>query len=293
MACAMVGVAAQAASAAPVQWAVGDGGNGHWYEVIVVPGGISWPDAQAAAAAQGGYLATLPSEEENLFVFNLMVATPNAWVREAEWAQGAWLGGYQDRTASDYSEPSGGWRWLTGEPWGYTNWLQQPHSQPDNDMWNQYGEDYLCFFGFLVMTPTWNDHRGLAPDPQYYPQLAPSYAVEYDHYPATIDIDPDTLNLKSAGQWITCYIELAGNDEVADIVVSTVRLNGVVAAAQPTQIGDYDSDGSADLMVKFDRSALQLEVGDAVPMTVTGQLIGGGSFEGSDTIRVISPGKGK
>ena len=31
-----------------------------------------------------------------------------------------WLGGYQDTSTPDYREPGGGWRWVTGEPWGYT-----------------------------------------------------------------------------------------------------------------------------------------------------------------------------
>jgi hypothetical protein len=117
--------------------------------------------------------------------------------------------------------------------------------------------------------------------------LAPLLAV------ATINIEPDTLSLKNAGKWITCHIELGEEYDVADIDVSTVRLNGQVAAeSQPTAIGDYDDDGVADLMVKFDRSAVQkiLEVGDAVEVTVTGQLTDGTPFEGSDTIRVISQG---
>lgn len=33
-----------------------------------------------------------------------------------------WIGMYQDLSAGDYSEPGGGWRWVTGEPIAYTNW---------------------------------------------------------------------------------------------------------------------------------------------------------------------------
>lgn len=106
---------------------------------------------------------------------------------------------------------------------------------------------------------------------------------------ATIDIDPDTLNLKSKGKWVTTYIELLEEYDVADIDVSTIMLNDQVQAEMtPTEIGDYDDDGIADLMVKFDRSAVQgiLEVGEEVEITVTGELTDG-TFEGSDTIRVI------
>ncbi len=110
---------------------------------------------------------------------------------------------------------------------------------------------------------------------------------------AAIDIDPDTLNLNSKGKWITCYIELPGDYDVEDIDVSTIKLNDQVPAqSRPTGIGDCDGDGIAELMVKFDRSAVQeiLEAGDEVEITVTGELEDDTKFEGSDTIRVIDKG---
>jgi len=287
-ACVVLAAASQVALAQRVHWPV----NGHWYEVVVVPGGISWLDAQAAALDKGGYLATLTSAEENDHVFSLSVAALGAWIVDVDGYQmnGPWLGGYQDRTADDYSETSGGWRWVTGEPWGYTSWLP---GQPDNVA----EEDYLLFWGYSgqELTASWNDARG--PASPHGPQLAPSFAVEYSTVAATIDVDPATLNLKTAGKWITCYIELGDGYNVSDIVLGTVQLNGqVFAEPQPTQIGDYDADGVADLMVKFSRAAVQeiLAVGDAVQITVTGELtVGIVQFEGSDTIRVIAPGGGR
>ena len=112
---------------------------------------------------------------------------------------------------------------------------------------------------------------------------------------ATTDIDPDTLNLKSKGKWVTAYIELPDDYDVNNIDVSTVMLEDQVQAeVRPTEIGDYDNDGIADLMVKFDRQELisLLEVGDA-ELKVAGELYDGTPFEGSDTIRVIDKGKGK
>jgi hypothetical protein len=108
--------------------------------------------------------------------------------------------------------------------------------------------------------------------------------------PPRVDIDPNTLNLKSKGKWITCYIELPVGLDVADIDVDTIILNGQVPAqAHPMEIGDYDLDGVADLMVKFDKDAVQatVEVGDEVLIIVTGELSDGTVFEGHDTIRVI------
>lgn len=114
---------------------------------------------------------------------------------------------------------------------------------------------------------------------------------------ATVDFDPDTLNLKGKGKWITVYIELPEGYDVYDININTVVLNGEVPAESDPKygfvrdpagrIGDYDDDGTPDCMVKFDRSAVQgiLGVGDAVEITVTGQ-VAGTPFEGSDIIRV-------
>jgi hypothetical protein len=93
---------------------------------------------------------------------------------------------------------------------------------------------------------------------------------------ATIDIGPDTLNLKSKGKWITAYIELPEGYDVADIDATTVLLNDTVPAVTDPKydfvsdpgeyITDNDDDGILERMVKFDRSAVQtiLEVGDEV-----------------------------
>jgi hypothetical protein len=127
------------AHAGPTHW----NGNGHWYEAVLAPSGnISWTDAQAAASKAGGYLATITSAAENAFVFGL-VANDNAFWPDGTW-HGPWLGGYQDRHAPGYSEPAGGWRWVTGEPWSYANWSA---GEP-NDNFNfgfPLGEDRVQF----------------------------------------------------------------------------------------------------------------------------------------------------
>ena len=106
---------------------------------------------------------------------------------------------------------------------------------------------------------------------------------------ATIDFDPDTLNLKSKGKFVTVYIELPPGHDVGQISVSSIRLNGTIPAlGKPTKIGDYDSDGIPDLMVKFNRAAVQdaLTVGEEVEVTITGEVTGI-LFEGSDTIITV------
>jgi hypothetical protein len=118
--------------------------------------------------------------------------------------------------------------------------------------------------------------------------------------PATIDIDPDTLNLKSKGKWITARIELPEGYDVAEIDGATVMLEGAIAAhmgkegwakpeANESNIMDEDGDGELERMVKFDRAAvidfLKLVPHSQVTLTVTGE-VAGLTFEGTDTIRV-------
>lgn len=118
---------------------------------------------------------------------------------------------------------------------------------------------------------------------------------------ATIDIDPDTLNLKSNGRWITCYIELPGGYDVRDIDASTILLeDGLPPILDPkygfvksedSYIMDHDNDTILERMVKFDRSEVEDMLSPGTyNLKVTGELVDGTMFEGySDEIRVIEP----
>ncbi len=123
-----------------------------------------------------------------------------------------------------------------------------------------------------------------------------------EEIPATVDIDPDSLNLRSRGRWITAYIELPEGYDVNDINVSTILLNDTVPAElHPTEVGDYDDDGIPDLMVKFDRDEVisyiqsNLNTRERVctaTLTITGKLYDGTPFQGRDSIRVLISRKG-
>lgn len=118
------------------------------------------------------------------------------------------------------------------------------------------------------------------------------YIIEKTPLPANIDINPDNLNLRSKGRWITCYIEFPEGFDVNEVDVSTILLEDMIQAqSRPITVEDYDSDSIPELMVKFDRSEVEeLLSPGTYNLKITGELKDGSLFEGySDTIRVIAP----
>ena len=144
------------AAAEKVEWKKADGGNGHSYEAVAVPEGISFVDAQLAAEEKGGHLATIASKEENEFVFKV-VDDEKYWSAQGTNGFGPWLGGYQDGEATD---PKKDWKWVTDEDWKYDDWSPgagEPNDGGDNT--EDHGEDYAHFFcfGSAGREAKWND----------------------------------------------------------------------------------------------------------------------------------------
>jgi signal peptidase len=104
-----------------------------------------------------------------------------------------------------------------------------------------------------------------------------------------IDIDPDTLNLKSQGTWISVYanITLSEPYKASDVDVNTILLEGKI----PADWGDVQEDYI--FMAKFNRTSVieyliskGYKGGDLVTLKVNGQFTDGVHFQGSDTIRL-------
>jgi len=122
-----------------------------------------------------------------------------------------------------------------------------------------------------------------------------------------VDIDPNTLNLRSKGKWITAYIQLPEGYSATDIDASTILLNGTISPVLDPTYGfvtnpsgylvDYNNDGILERMVKFDRATVEswiyhtqgITYGN-VALTLTGKLFDGTRFEGTDIIFVNYPG---
>lgn len=129
-------------------------GNGHHYEFVSAT--VSWSQARADAEAASflgaqGHLATISDAAENAFVFSV---APN----------GGWLGGFQDTSSPSYSEPLGGWTWVTGEPFSYSQWA---NNEPNNAGVNQ---NYMELWDI----GDWNDANDVSSS------TTPGYIVEYD-----------------------------------------------------------------------------------------------------------------
>jgi tetratricopeptide (TPR) repeat protein len=113
--------------------------NQHLY--LYVNSDKTWHEARDYCALQGGYLATIQDSAENNYVSSLL-------------AGDTWLG------ATDELE-EGIWVWVSGEPWGYTNW-DLDTKQPDNDQGQEHYLEFKKVRSSLssVKPSDWNDKPG-------------------------------------------------------------------------------------------------------------------------------------
>ena len=151
----------QVSPAELVRWSAAEGGNDHFYQVVLFDEPISWTDANSLARELGGHLVTITSQAEDEFVFRL-IDDAKYWYPGLN-LRGPWIGAYQPEGAP---EPDGNCRWVTGEPFEYTSW---DVGQPNNSSGL---EHYAAFGNQPRRVLTWNDLR------DDYPEMI-SFVVEF------------------------------------------------------------------------------------------------------------------
>jgi formylglycine-generating enzyme required for sulfatase activity len=207
-------VTALAQTSAPIEWKVSDGGNGHWYKLVIAPNTVSWSDADAAAALLSAHLATLTSANENAFVF-AVANQPGAWGSVwPDYSAGPWLGAFRDSGTS-------AWRWVTGETWSWTNWL--PPNPDGPGFWN---ENRLSFA--TNYSSQWNDFNESGSQPCC---KVVSYVLEFD-----ADCNGD--GIVDYGQILSGELVDDNNNNVPDICESQTWATVLEYVPNPAVVTD-------------------------------------------------------
>ncbi|UCE74214.1 MAG: hypothetical protein JSV56_00535 [Methanomassiliicoccales archaeon] len=102
--------------------------------------------------------------------------------------------------------------------------------------------------------------------------------------PVDFKIQPESLNLKSKGKWITCNVKTAEDYRASDIIIGTVLLEDYLPA-------DWSNLNGDTAMIKFDRSDFEdMLLPGTYTLKVTGEMMDGTLFECyTNEIKVIEP----
>jgi len=113
-----------------------------------------------------------------------------------------------------------------------------------------------------------------------------AYEYTLEQISASVDIDPDTLNLCNVNGMVTAYVTLPPGYDLTEVIVPMVFMNDALPALRADIQGDT-------LMLHFPRDAVVAYLGDngiqSAELTITGEVAGIARFTGSDVIRVIEP----
>ncbi len=227
--------------------------GGHRYEVF--EDFVSWHDAVAFCEDIDAHLVTIGSAEENEFVFGLNSFT--------------WLGATDELV-------EGNWRWVTDEPFSYTNWA--PGEPNNTDGFPPHGPEHYLTYAF-PQDGRWND----VPVHSTLPFICESEELQAD-----LDIKPgsDTnpVNLKSTG--LIPVAILTTEDFDATTVAPISAAFGPAGANEAHGRGhfsDVDGDGDVDFMLHFRTQETGIQPGDT-EACLTAQTFEGQAIVGCDVI---------
>ena len=122
----------------------------HYYKFVA--GSPTWDDArtQAAATNIAGFsaqLASLATAGESAFVINYLNTLPI----QASGRPYIWFGLYQNVNSAKFSEPTGGWEWLSGELFDDSVWGD---GEPNNA--TIYGPENCAAMNWYLGSPLYN-----------------------------------------------------------------------------------------------------------------------------------------
>jgi gliding motility-associated-like protein len=130
---------------------------------------LSFADADWAGAIDTSYqlgarLAVLNTLQKDTLVSNMLKRWAAGNIYPLRPTHGsAWIGLKQNKQSPSYSEPSGGWEWISGDPFTYQNWY--PGEPNNNSIESEYG------------TTNWNNNTGKWDDAS--PQYKLNYLLEF------------------------------------------------------------------------------------------------------------------
>jgi hypothetical protein len=150
-------VAPQMVRADLIQLKESEGGNGHYYGLIMPDShadSYSWTDARASAASMKfegmrGYLATVTSAAESEFLRSNFFGQLSDDPANSKYA---WIGLFAPT-------PTSAFQWVTGETLSYTNWAPSEPNFFGTPLW-QYVHYWTRDFG-AGPTWTWNNEQDL------------------------------------------------------------------------------------------------------------------------------------
>ncbi len=98
-----------------------------------------WYQAKLSCEQNGGYLACINNAAESNFIASFQTGY-------------FWIGLWQNHNNPNYSEPSGGWEWVSNEPFNYLGWES---GEPNDYLGNGNPEDFAVNTGLTG----WNDYH--------------------------------------------------------------------------------------------------------------------------------------
>lgn len=117
-------------------------------------------------------------------------------------------------------------------------------------------------------------------------------ANDQDIAVCTLEFSPRVLNFGSSGKYITARLAIPDGRNVRDVVIPSVKLNGIVCACTSfgphNPVVEYENKGT--LMLKFDKEWVQevLSPGTDVTVSICGSFIDGTRFVALGEVTIMS-----